>query len=96
MGEKSYAVRLSVNTSSPISCDWAEEAPEPGVGDQMVVRSQPELPRLSVVLISSSKKSYLDSKVLFGEMYMSSQFDNSDSQVCTTADGNWRENQPEI
>ena len=45
MGEKSYAVRLSVNTSSPISCDWAEEAPEPGVGDQMVVRSQPELPR---------------------------------------------------
>ena len=45
MGEKSYAVRLSVNTSSPISCDWVEDTPDVGGGDQMVVKTQPELPR---------------------------------------------------
>lgn len=43
MSEKSYAVRLSVNTSSPISGDWREEETDSDGGDQMVVRTQPEL-----------------------------------------------------
>lgn len=44
MREKSYVVRLSVNTSSPIS-RTGEELDITGEGDQMVIKTQPELPK---------------------------------------------------
>ena len=44
MREKSYVVRLSVNTSSPIS-GTGEEVDITGEGDQMVIKTQPELPK---------------------------------------------------
>ena len=46
MQERSYAVRLSVNTSAPTSLATEEEVDcQPGEGEQMVVRTQPELPK---------------------------------------------------
>jgi len=47
MREKSYVVRLSVNTSSPISRS-GEELDITGEGDQMVIKTQPELPKYAL------------------------------------------------
>ena len=66
MGEKSYAVRLSVNTSSPTFSAVCEDEVEAGVGDQMVVRSQPELPKYAQQPMAIGEKITLKFEVACG------------------------------
>jgi hypothetical protein len=66
MREKSYAVRLSVNTSSPISSNCLEDELEPGAGDQMVVRTQPELAKYARQPMAIGEKINLKFEVTCG------------------------------
>lgn len=66
MSEKSYAVRLSVNTSSPTFSSQCEDEVEAGVGEQMVVRSQPELPKYAQQPMAIGEKINLKFEVACG------------------------------